>query len=474
MAELTTIAEITGEIDISAQISKLKSGRLQYSPENTKKYPTSKIESRQFIDIENHKIFDNSYRPDRIVELDGGTTIETVNRIGIPFQKRIVNTAVAFAFGNSVNWTNQNSTPENKKYFDSFLAMLKYVKYDSIDKLMCKSLKTYTESAELFFTPETAPHSKYGFSTNLKLKCTVLSPDNCILYPFFDIYGDMIAFSREYTINESGSISTYFDIYTKDEYVSYVLDGKEYLLRRQERNLLGKIPVVYISQPQTEFFDVQSAIDRLELLLSNHAETNDFHSSPTLFMQGELGNMVKKGEQGKLITGQVGSKLEYVTWNSAPESVKLEIENLFKIIFEFTQTPNFSFESVKGLGAVSGVALKLLFLDAHLKVVHDRVIYDSWMERRKSIIISFLGLMDNANKSNYESLEIEHEIRPYMIDDRKALIEELSTANGNKPLMSQLSSIQLFGVAIDAESELKQIQDEEKQANTSNLFAPVQ
>lgn len=474
MAELKTIEEITGEVDINAQILKLKSGRLQYSPENTKKSPTSKAESREFIDIVNHKIFDTAYRPDRIVQYDDTIKVETVNRIGIPFQKRIVNTAVAFAFGNPVNWTLENATPENKKYFDSFLAMLKHIKYDSIDKLMCKSLKTYTESAELFFTPETAPHSKYGFSTDLKLKCVVLSPDNCILYPFFDIYGDMVAFSREYNVTESGEISTYFDIYTAYEILSYKLDGKDYLQLKREKNILGKIPVVYISQPQTEFFDVQSAIDRLELLISNHAETNDFHSSPTLFMKGEINNFAKKGEQGKLIVGQTGSELEYVTWNSAPESVKFEIENLFKIIFEFTQTPNTSFEQIKGLGAISGIALKLLFLDAHLKVAHDRVIYDSWMDRRRSIIISFLGLMDNTNKKNYDSLEISHEIRPYMIDDRKALIDELTTANGNKPLLSQLTAIQLFGVSDDAQKELEQIQQEEQQSSTVNLFQTAQ
>jgi len=475
MAELKKIEEITGEVEITRIIEKLKSGREQYKTEKNTNSLSSKTDSTKYIDVEKHDVFDTVKRPDRLVELDSGSRTEYVNRVGVPFQKRIVNTAVSFAFGNSVNWTNEDQTPENKKYFDSFLKMLKYAKYDSLDKMMCKAMKTYKESAELWFTPETAPNSRYGFSTKLKLKAVVISPENSILYPFFDAYGDMIAFSREYTLTESGESKTYFDVYTAYQILSYSNEKGGYELAKEPiKNTLGKIPVVYICQSQTEWHDVQTAIDRLEVLLSNHAETNDFHSSPTLFMQGELGAMVKKGEQGKLVVGQVGSKLEYVTWNSAPESVKMEIENLFRIIFEFTQTPNFSFESVKGLGAVSGVALKLLFLDAHLKVMADKVIYDSWMDRRKSIILSYLGLMDNANKSKYEELDISHEIRPYMIDDIKALIEELTTANGNKPLMSQLSSIQKAGFVEDAEKELETIRDEEQKASTVDLFATAQ
>lgn len=48
--------------------------------------------------------------------------------------------------------------------------------------------------------------------------------------------------------------------------------------------------------------------------------------------------------------------------------MKLEIDTLLRMIYTITQTPDISFDTVKGIGAVSGVALKLLFMDAHLKV----------------------------------------------------------------------------------------------------------
>lgn len=467
-----TIEEITGETEASKIIQKLK--------ENSQTIDPKIVESSKLIDVENHDIFNPNKRKDRVVENYDendklvSSKIITVNRIGIPFQKRIVNTAVAFAFGNPVKWTLEGNEEAQRKYFDSYFSVLKNSKYDSLDKLMCSSLKTFTESAELWYAVEGEEHEKYGFKTKLKIKCLVLDSNNSKLYPYFDEFGDLMAFTREYIIKENKLDVTYYDVYTASQIIRFKNSNDGYVVVSNVENKLGKIQIVYIQQKQTEYQEVQTAIDRLSLIMSNHAETNDYHSSPTLFGKGQFSSIAEKGEQGKVYIGQVGSELEYVTWDSAPESMKLEIENLYRIIFEFTQTPNFSFEQVKGLGSVSGVALKLMFLDAHLKVVHDKVIYDAWMDRRKSIILSFLGLMDNANKENYDKLEISHEIRPYMIDDRKALIEELTLANGNKPIISQVRSIQMFGEASDSQSEYEQILQEEKESSTVDLFQTAQ
>ena len=78
--------------------------------------------------------------------------------------------------------------------------------------------------------------------------------------------------------------------------------------------------------------------------------------------------------------------MNYVSWQNAPESVKLEIETPLKMIYTITQTPDISFDAVKGLGAISGIALKLLFMDAHLKVQDKREIFDDYLQRRVNII----------------------------------------------------------------------------------------
>lgn len=74
----------------------------------------------------------------------------------------------------------------------------------------------------------------------------------------------------------------------------------------------------------------------------------------------------------------------------------MEIENLFKIILSYTQTPDISFESAKGMGAIFGTALKLMFMDAHLKVLDKREIFDAYLKRRLNIIKAFVGAMDKT------------------------------------------------------------------------------
>lgn len=198
-----------------------------------------------------------------------------------------------------------------------------------------------------------------------------------------------------------------------------------------KKNTIGKIPIVYGRQPKVEWEDVQGLIDRLEKLLSNFADTNDYHASPKIFTTGTILGFAKKGETGAIIEGEEGATAQYLAWQNAPESVKLEIETLLRMIYTITQTPDISFDAVKGIGAVSGVALKLLFMDAHLKVQDKMEIFDDYLQRRISIVQAFLSVMNTKDaefRAACQSLTIEPEIAPYMIEDERAKVDLLVAA----------------------------------------------
>ncbi|WGU71650.1 hypothetical protein QIU18_00385 [Capnocytophaga canimorsus] len=73
-------------------------------------------------------------------------------------------------------------------------------------------------------------------------------------------------------------------------------DGNEYRLLEgfPKKIAIEKIPVVYARQDEFETQDVDSLIDRLELLLSNFADTNDYHASPKIFTTGTINSWSKK------------------------------------------------------------------------------------------------------------------------------------------------------------------------------------
>lgn len=240
-----------------------------------------------------------------------------------------------------------------------------------------------------------------------------------------------------------------------------------------KQNPIGKIPIVYASQPQVEWADVQNLIDRLEKLLSNFADTNDYHASPKIFVQGTVKGFARKGEAGAIIEGEDGATAQYLSWASAPESVKLEIDTLLRLIYTITQTPDISFDTVKGIGAVSGVALRLLFMDAHLKVQDKCEIFDEYLQRRGNIIAAFLALADVKNADAAEAVIVQPQITPYIIEDELSKINILQAANGGKQIASQASTVRRLGWADDPDAELAEIQAEEDRANSYTEGEPT-
>jgi len=143
------------------------------------------------------------------------------------------------------------------------------------------------------------------------------------------------------------------------------------------------------------------------------------------------------------------------------------------MIYTISQTPDISFESLKGVGAVSGVALKLMFLDAHLKVQEKLETFDEYLQRRVNLIKAFIAQMNTSLAKDITTLDIVPDVTPFMVDDLKTMVETLVTANGNKPIMSQKTSVEFSGLVDDVEAEFTQITDETNAAAQIDIGAPT-
>ena len=165
--------------------------------------------------------------------------------------------------------------------------------------------------------------------------------------------------------------------------------------------------------------------------------------------------------------------MNYVSWQNAPESVKLEIETLLRLIYTISQTPDVSFESVKGIGAISGTALKLLFMDAHLKVQDKKEVFDEYLQRRVNVIKAFVGQFSTTLENDADALEIEPEITPYTLTNEIDEINMWLSANGNKPLVSQKASVMGANLTQDPEKDFEQIQEEASADNSFTIGEPV-
>jgi SPP1 family phage portal protein len=495
-------------IDVKTAIDELRSRRLQPQPD---------ISSyRNQLDPLKHDVFDKEKRKDKKVKIDkddpeyqkpsgtdsgtdANTRIEPVARVGLAIQKLIVNRAVSFLFGNPITLS---ASPEN----DNEKAVLKGISkimYDnkekSFNRRVARHIMSSTEVAELWYPVPVNKtktgngllskisdavsnlignkyHMNYGFKSAFKLRSAILSPLNGDkLYPYFDETGDMVAFSREYSVTDKdGKVSTYFETYTDTMHYLWNVSNEMRLVDGYPiANTLGKIPIIYGCQPQVEWADVQNLIDRLEKLMSNFSDTNDYHAAPKIFIEGKILGFAKKGESGGVLQGEPGSKASYLAWDHAPESVKLEIETLLRMIYTLTQTPDISFDAVKGIGNISGVALKLLFLDAHLKVADHQEVFDEYLQRRLNVVKAFIGKFNTSLATDADNLMVEPVITPYMVKDEAAELKIWSDANGGNAVMSQKASFQKAGLTSDPDADYEQYQSEQSAANSFTFNEPT-
>lgn len=482
-----TLKEILSKGTPAEQVSALK---IRQTPAPNMEELKSQFEPK------GHKVNDRSLRPDKPIKEERTSIVngvqkkemitirfEEVNRAAISLQKKIVNTAVNFLLANPVIISSQyDKGSDIEKVFKAVDNILEKNKVNSINRTLARSCFSFKEVAEYWYTIPVGQDNEgnlltsneYGIPSRHKLRCSIFSPDKGDeLYPLFDDHGDMVAFSRQYyKDDEQGKEVAYFETYTETQFVKYIKRGGGQWEQNGDpvANPIGKIPVVYISQPATEWEDVQPLIERLEKSLSNAGDTNDYHSSPKIFINGKVTGFSKKGEAGAIIEGEKDTKAAYMGWDHAPESVKYEQSMLLKLIYSLTYTPDISFESVKGLGNISGIALKLLFMDAHLKCYDKIETFDTAFTRRYSILRSYIGHMSTKFKKAAEEANIKSKFTPFIIEDKKELVETLVTANGGKPIIDQKRSIELGGMSNDPDETFEELQKQKKQEAKEEIF----
>ena len=218
---------------------------------------------------------------------------------------------------------------DESKYQTAFAAIqqiMEDVKIDSVNRRLARILFSCTEVAELWYPVEAENEENlYGINSKYKLKMKLLNPmKGDKLYPYFDQYDDLIAFSREYSVVKGDDKRIFFDVYTDEYILNYEIKPEgPVLLNEPKKNPIKKIPVVYGHQDITDYDDVQMLIERLEKLLSNFADTNDYHSSPKIFVKGKIIGFAKKGESGAILEGEPGSEASYLSWQHAPNPLSL-------------------------------------------------------------------------------------------------------------------------------------------------------
>lgn len=423
-----------------------------------------------------HTINNTSDRPDRIVTVveAGQEVAKNVKRIrlSVNFQKNIVSTAAAFLCGNPIQLMSSPKDDAEINLVDVVRRTWTSNKLDYESKKLAKIMMSETEVAELWYRDEAdasywANTPNNGRPHRLRMKVIANSLGDA-LYPVFNSMGDLVAFARSYFIKVDNTNVEHFDVYTdKTVWLGTKISGGWDV--KPEQNWFGKIPVIYYNQPKPEWSDVQSLIDRFEKLISNHGEANDRHLFPMIKVTGELKGAPLSSESGNVLQLENGADAGYLEWKQITQSLELELKNLKSLINESTSTPENSIEIMKGLGAFSGIALKMLFLFPHMKAAEKEETFGKSIQRRINFIVAAMGLINVSAFSKATAVEITPKFEYFLPKNEAEIIDMLVSATGSKPIMTVKTAVAHNPLVEDKVEEVKTLKEEA----TAEAITPI-
>jgi SPP1 family phage portal protein len=386
-----------------------------------------------------------------------------VAKIVTNLPKKIVRTASAFLFGGNMNITFETEN-EATDYFRNLFSRRLKMKY--IFKEFARILMTETKAALLFY-----PRKEDDSANPVSLHVEVLKQKNGEFYPHFNDYGDMDGFIRRYTVTDDDDKEiTHVWIQTAEKNITAVETGTNTWEITTEPNLFKKISVVYVEQDAPEWDEVATLMDTFEMRLSRLADTNDYFSEPIMKSYGATNLPSKKtvgkqiefdmqvDDEGRMIHGDA----DYLTWTQSVESVKLELETMKNEIYSGSSTPDLSFDNLKGIGNISGIAMKFMFMDAFIKAEEKMEIMGKAIQRTANVVVAGIAnIIEPGMAADLTDNECEITFDSILPEDLREEMEVLAIANGYKAINSRRTVTARSQFTRNVEDEIKQMSIEE-------------
>lgn len=416
-------------------------------------------EARKEYDTAEHKV---NYREPKIITDKKGNIKRREERwkLPVPYPVYINEVSLVFLYGRPVKWSQLSDGTD--RAFAKFQDVIKRTRFDSKIR-QCKRLAgAETESAMLFrvFKNEDG-------QPDVQIRVLAASKGDEIYYKF-DQYENLISIAWGYYVAEKDNDTVYhFDVFTKE--IIYRCTKKSIGWDVvKEPNLIGKIPVILFQQDK-EWKGVEPLIEREEMIASRTADTNDYFADPIAVLSAEvIKNMPEKKDEAKtLVTNNgdgVDKAIKYVTWDSAPQSKKDELEWLQSQILSKSFTPNITLDTLKSISQLSAKALRTVMMLADIKASKHKESHDELLDRTGSLITAIIGnVLDVSLYDECEKLQLLHEFQePFGEDISEDLDDIIKSVDAG--ILSNETAIELNPLVKDVTRERERLTSEKEEA----------
>nr|DAN51032.1 MAG TPA: portal protein [Caudoviricetes sp.] len=389
--------------------------------------------------------------------------------------KKIVRTAAAFLFGGDMTISADNTDDDSLEAFKK--VFVRKLKMKSILMKFARIVLSETKGAIVFYPVNRVVGEKKVSELKVKILSTPKDDNKTNeFYPHFDDDDDMDGFIHKYNATINNRTCGCVKIYTESEVITGINDGQWIITK--DRNLFGKIPVVYAEVDQPDWEDVARLLDAYEMRLSRMSDTNDYFGDPMLKTFGQT-NLPSKETVGKELNFSIKvdsdtgtayhGDAEYLAWQQSIDSQKEEIANERHEIFSGASCPDLSFDNLVGIGDLSGVAREFMTIDAKIKATEQMEIFGPVIQRCVSIIQS--GMVNISHIKNAESIKnnyFEVSFGSILPKNLTETLQNLSIAGGGKPFNSQETITAQSPYTKDVKNEITTIKQEEKETAQNN------
>lgn len=426
--------------------------------------------------VQTHEVM---MRPDKEVTDKNGRILrmEPVWKLPVPYPKYINEIALVFLYGQPIKWVQKSEGSDNA--FAKFEEVIKRTRFDSKIR-QCKRLAgAETESAMLFrvFKDEDG-------QPDVQIRVLAASKGDEI-YTRFDQYENLISVAWGYYVKEAKDEVVYhFDIYTSE--IIYRCTKKSLGWEvYEEPNFIGKIPIILFQQDK-EWAGVEELIKREEHIASHQADTNDYFAAPAAVLNADIiKNMPEKTEDNKTFiikssgNGQqtdASKAVSYLTWDSASQAKKDEIEWLQTHILSKTFTPNITLDTLKSISQLSAKALRTVMMLADIKASKHKESHDELLDRTANLIKAIIGnVLDVSLKAECDAMEIGHEWQEPFGEDVKDDLDNIIRCY-DAGLLSEESAIEANPLVKDVVREKERLAAEkkEREEKQQSIFGDIE
>jgi hypothetical protein len=225
--------------------------------------------------------------------------------------------------------------------------------------------------------------------------------------------------------------------------------------------------VIYYRQDKA-WAGTERRCDREEMIDSKAADTNNYFADPKIKATTDvIKSLADPDTVGQVIqlTDKDNSLIDYMTppeYSSMKESEKADLNS--SILFD-SFTPDFSFENMKGLGTLSGEALKRAMILGFIKRDNLKEIYDILVDREKNLILAIMKNVTHIQlREKLEKLNIEHEFSEPFNEDVQGKWAAVGKAYQDG-IISLEQAVNMLAVADNRQEEIQRILNERQAVN---------